>query len=269
MKRLLSSAHRPIAIAAHIGLVLAANTLAFWVRFDGAVPPAYAHLWLDTLPWLVAIRVAVYVTFRLYAVPWRYTGVRDLMRIAISVPVGSLLFAAFETWRRAAYPRSIILIDSLVLICLMGGARMSLRVFAALPPRSGGKRVLIYGAGDAGAQIARNMLDDPRHAYRPVGFVDDHPAKAGARIHGVEVLGTGGDIQRVFAKCRPDEVLIAIPGADTAAVRALVRTLEPFKVPIKTLPNLREIVDGRVDVKQIRGLAIEDLLVRAPVGLDP
>ena len=268
MKRIIPKARRFIAVAVHIGLVLAANTLAFWVRFDGAVPPAYANLWFEALPWLVAIRAAFFVPFRLYQGPWRYTGVSDLTNVVLGVLSSSVVFALFETFRRVPYPRSIVLIDSLVLIFLMCGARLSLRVYRELLPRRGGKRVLIYGAGDAGAQIVRNMLDDPQHGYRPVGFVDDDPGKVGRRIHGVRVLGTGHDIQRVFARCRPDDVLIAIPRADTAAVRAVVRTLEPFKVPIKTLPNLREIIDGRIDVAQIRGLAFEDLLARAPVGLD-
>ena len=268
MKRIILKCRRLIAGALHIGLIVAANTLAFWLRFDGAPPPAYASLWIETLPWLVVIRGALFVPFRLYEGLWRYTGISDLRGIVLGVLSSSAAFALFETFGRAHYPRSIILIDSLVLIVLMCGTRLSRRAYRDLLPRQGHKRVLIYGAGDAGAQIVRNMIDDPHHGYRPVGFVDDDPGKVDRRIHGVRVLGTGHDIQRVFAECRPDEVLIAIPRADTAAVRSVVRTLEPFKIPIKTLPNLREIIDGRIDVAQIRGLAFEDLLARAPVGLD-
>jgi FlaA1/EpsC-like NDP-sugar epimerase len=268
MKLIILKIRRPIAVAVHIALILAANTLAFWLRFDGAAPSPYARLWIDTLPWLVVIRAAAFVPFRLYAGLWRYTGISDLRAIVFGVLSSSVVFALFETLRGVHYPRSVILIDSLVLIFLMGGTRLSRRAYRDLLPRRGHKRVLIYGAGDAGAQIVRNMIDDPHHGYRPVGFVDDLPGKVGRRIHGIRVLGTGHDIQRIFAKCRPDEVLIAIPRADTAAVRSVVRTLEPFNVPIKTLPNLREMINGRVDVTQIRGLAFEDLLTRAPVGLD-
>jgi FlaA1/EpsC-like NDP-sugar epimerase len=268
MKLIILRIRRPIAIAVQIALILAANTLAFWLRFDGAPPPAYASLWIESLPWLVVIRGALFVPFRLYEGLWRYTGISDLRAIVVGVLTSSAVFALLETLSRVQYPRSIIVIDSLVLIFLMGGTRLSRRAYRDLLPSRGHKRVLIYGAGDAGAQIARNMIDDPHHGYRPVGFVDDLPGKVGRRIHGVRVLGTGHDIQRVFAKCRPDEVLMALPGADAAAVRSIVRSLEPFKVPIKTLPNLREIIDGRVDVAQIRGLAFEDLLARAPVGLD-
>ena len=99
--------------------------------------------------------------------------------------------------------------------------------------------------------------------------MDDDPAKVGRRIHGVPVLGTRHGLKDIIAKHRPDEVLIAIPNADPATVRAVIRALEPFKLPIKTLPNLRDVIGGKVDVKEIRSLAVEDLLARPPVGLDP
>src|SRR3954447_9141602 len=210
MNHIIPKARRFIVVAVHVGLILAANTLAFWVRFDGATPPAYATLWLETMPWLLLIRGALFVPFKLYEGPWRYTGISDLTNIVLGVASSSVVFVLFETFRRVQYPRSIVLIDSLVLAFVMCGTRLSYRVYRELQPRRGGKRVLIYGAGDAGAQIVRHMLDDPHHGYQPVGFVDDNRAKAGRRIHGVRVLGTGQDVHRLFATCRPDEVLIAI-----------------------------------------------------------
>jgi FlaA1/EpsC-like NDP-sugar epimerase len=268
MNRLLLKSRRPVAVLLHIGLVVAANALAFSLRFGGAIPSFYWTLWIDTLPWVVAIRVVLFIPFRLFEGLWRYTGISDLRNIVSSVASSSLAFGLLVAAIGTPYPRSIMLIDSLLLICAMGGARLSRRVYREWLTRRGNRRVLIYGAGDAGEQIVRNMNDDPRYGYHPVGFVDDNPAKTGGRIHGVPVLGTRHDIQQILERCRPDEVVIALPGADAAAIRSLVRILEPFKIPIKTLPNLREIVDGRVDVNQIRGLAIEDLLARAPVGLD-
>src|SRR5204863_968693 len=106
------------------------------------------------------------------------------------------------------------------------------------------------------------------HEYQLVGFVDDNPTKVGHRIHDVPVLGTRQDLQRIISTQRPDEVLIAIPSADPSLLRAIVRALEPHKIAIKTLPQLREIIAGKVELRQIRTLGFEDLLARAPVGLD-
>jgi FlaA1/EpsC-like NDP-sugar epimerase len=114
----------------------------------------------------------------------------------------------------------------------------------------------------------RNMKRNPEYGYQPIGFIDDDRAKVGRRIHGVRVLGTREDLADILKDQRVDEVLVAIPGADPANIRSIVRSLEPFKIPIKTLPNLREMIDGNVQLAEIRSLAVEDLLARPPVGLD-
>jgi FlaA1/EpsC-like NDP-sugar epimerase len=129
--------------------------------------------------------------------------------------------------------------------------------------------VLIIGAGDAGEMIVRDMLHNPANEYQPVGFVDDDPGKRGERIHGVPVVGGRADLARIIEQTRVDDVLIAMPSAPASVVRDVVRALQPFHVTINTLPNLREIISGKVHVEQIRKLAIEDLLARPPVGLDP
>ena len=126
----------------------------------------------------------------------------------------------------------------------------------------------VFGAGDAGEMIVRDMRTKSSQPYRPIGFIDDDRAKVGLRIHGVPVLGTRHDLSAILERYKPHEVLIAIPRAEPAAMRAIVRSLEPFKIPIKTLPNLRDLIDGKVELAKIRSLSVEDLLVRAPVGLD-
>jgi FlaA1/EpsC-like NDP-sugar epimerase len=126
----------------------------------------------------------------------------------------------------------------------------------------------VFGAGDAGELIVRDMKNRPEHDALPIGFLDDDRRKVGRRIHGVPVLGTGADATAVIAARTPDEVLIAVPSATPEVMRHIVRTLEYAKVRITTLPNLRDLIRP-VDVRQIRELRVEDLLSRTPVGLDP
>jgi FlaA1/EpsC-like NDP-sugar epimerase len=145
--------------------------------------------------------------------------------------------------------------------------RLARRLYAELSTGRHGKRVLVYGAGNAGELIVRDMKSN--HAYRPIGFIDDDVTKVGRRIHGVPVLGTRNDVPKILDRYRPREVLVAIPSAAPAELRAIVRSLESFNIPIKTLPNLRDLVDGKIDVATIRSLSVEDLLARVPVGLDP
>jgi FlaA1/EpsC-like NDP-sugar epimerase len=253
----------------HMGLAIASSYIAFWVRFDGTIPSHDWALWRDTLAALLVARGTMFVAFRLYEGLWRYTSVRDLLHILLSVGLSSLAFLVViqEGLRVTSYPLSILLIDALLLTCFAGGVRFIARVHRDLVAGTGGRKVLIYGAGDAGEAVVREMRLSLSTEYDPVGFVDDDPGKAGQRIHGVPVLGTREDLPRIMMRQQPDEVLVTIPRAEPSTYRAVVRALERFEVPIKTLPHLREILDGNVSTSLIRDLSLEDLLRRTPVGL--
>jgi FlaA1/EpsC-like NDP-sugar epimerase len=271
MKRFLLRFRRPISVMVHLGLAWAANVIAFLMRFDGQVPAAAWTAHIAMLPSLILLRAAGFMAFGQFRGLWRYASLYDLRVIVLAVLSSSIGFYISVRWIFAQpfYPRSIYLIDSLVLVALLGTFRLGRRAYHESRSSSRGKKVLIIGAGDAGEMIVRDMLHNPDNDYQPIGFVDDDPAKRGERIHGVPVLGSRADLARIIEKTGPDDVLIAMPSAPAAVTQDVVRTLQPFHVNINTLPNLREIISGRVAVEQIRKLAIEDLLVRAPVGLDP
>ena len=173
------------------------------------------------------------------------------------------------TFGANVYPRSVYLMDAVLLIFLVGGVRSIRRLVRELSRGATGRRVLIFGAGDAGEMIVRDMKRRAFYHGEPIGFVDDDRRKVGQRIHGLPVFGTRQDLRAILERHRPDDILIAMPTADAATIRGIVKALEPFSLSIKTLPNLRDVMDGKVSVSQIRELAIEDLLPRAPVGLDP
>jgi FlaA1/EpsC-like NDP-sugar epimerase len=261
---------RGLIIVAQLGLVVAANRAAFALRFDGQEPAWALAACSQMLPWLIVIRGLTFAPFRLYKGMWRYTGVYDLKTIVQAVAVSSILFAAVASSPigPAVYPRSVFIVDAILLTIALGGVRVSRRLYTDGSTRSDGRRLLIFGAGDAGAAIAQDIKSRAEYAYTPIGFIDDDPAKVGQCIHGVPVLGTRASLQRILAAHRPDEVLIAIPSADSGLVRAIVTALESHKVPIKTLPPLRDIIAGKVDAQHIRTLEFEDLLARPPVGLD-
>lgn len=261
---------RVFVVLIHVALIVAANYSAFWLRFDGDVPASQIDLFLRHIPLLLAVRSLTFVPFRLYEGLWRYTGIYDLRNIVLGVLTSSVLFFSivYVLLGNAQYPRSIYLIDAILLVCAMGGVRLARRVHAELVRTPRDRRVLIYGAGNAGEMVVRDMLRLPDSHYEPVGFIDDNPSKVGRRIHGVPVLGGRGDLARVVVKAKPSEILVALPGATRAQLRDVVKALQPFDIPITTLPNLDDILSGRVAVSQIRQLQIEDLLERSPVGLD-
>jgi FlaA1/EpsC-like NDP-sugar epimerase len=259
----------PIIVATHLFLIVASNYVAFWLRFDGTIPDPDMALFWEALPWIIGVRGLMFAPLGLYGGLWRYTGVWDLTRIVAAVSASSLTLylSVFGNLTTSGYPRSVILLDAILLIFFVGGVRLLRRVLPSLLVRTKSRRrVLIVGAGDAGDMIVREMRKTGD--YEPVGFVDDDEGKIGRTIHGVKVLGACEDLPQIINVSRPSEVLVAIPAGTPAAIRRIVEQLQPFKLPITTLPGLAELVNGQVGVKQIRPLAIEDLLPRTQVVLD-
>ena len=262
---------RAFIVAFQLLVIVAANLLAFQLRFDSGLPPWAVIVYWQTLPWLLAIRAATFLPFRLYEGFWRYTSVHDLRALVSAISLSSILFVLFvkSPLGPGVYPRSVFFMDAMLLLMFLGGARLLRRVLADGQRTKAGKRVLVYGAGDAGELIVRDMMGDRNHPYEPIGFVDDNPVKTGLRIHGIPVLGTRADLPAILSRAKADEILLAMPNVEPSVIREIMRAMDAIDLPIKTLPNLRDIIDGKVGVADIRSLAVEDLLARAPIGLDP
>ena len=269
-KSMLLKFRRFLNIGFHIVLIALANYLAFWIRFDGVIPAQEIALFIQMIPWLVLIRGVIFVPLRLYQGLWRYTGIWDLRNVIYGVLSSTAVFYVVVHWGMdlVKYPLSVFIIDSLLLIFFMGGSRLARRLYHGVRQVHRGKRVLIYGAGDAGEMIVRDIKNNGAlYDYEPIGFIDDSASKIGQRIHGLPVLGSRQDLPKILRSHKIAEVLLAIPSASPALVRQILTALELFKIPIKILPAVAKL-QGQVSASQIQDLSIEDLLERLPVGLD-
>lgn len=271
MLALLLKYRRLFIVGTHAALVILANYLAFWMRFDGSIPDAALGLWRQMLPWLLLLRLGTFIPFRLYEGLWRYTSIWDLRNIIMAVLTSTALLAVLGALELGlpGYPKAVLVIDAVLLTCFVSSIRLGRRLYREMSRPERDKRLLIYGAGDAGEMIVRDMRHNSTYAYEPIGFIDDDRSKVGQRIHGIPVLGTGHELAAIMAVKQPHEVLVAMPSVSPAALRRVVNTLEPFKMPITTLPKLCDITGGKAMLTQIRQLAVEDLLEREPVGLEP
>jgi FlaA1/EpsC-like NDP-sugar epimerase len=261
---------RVYVIALHLAIVAAANWGAIWLRFDGAIPPNEYGLWMRMFPWICVVQALSFIPFRLYEGLWRYTSIWDLVNIIGAVCVSQTAVYVLTRYIFATkYSRGALITDGVLLVLLLGGVRMLRRIYLELALLEGEKRILIFGAGPAAEMIVRQMHNDPVRKYEPIGLVEDHPAQRHLRIQGVPVVGRRAELATLMGRLRPDEVLIAMPEMDAADRRVLVKALQPFRVPIKLVPPMHELIEGRFSVSDIRNLSLEDLLPRPPIGLDP
>src|SRR5437867_4426748 len=152
--------HRRLLIVLfHFELIAVSSYVAIWLRFDGVIPVENWAPWLRALPWLLLLRALTFARFGLYRGVWRYTDIWDLRNIVSAVALSSL--ALYVLVHRAfgltGYPRAVFMIDAGVLVLLMSGVRTLPRMITELRRTPGGRRVLVYGAGDAGEMIIREM----------------------------------------------------------------------------------------------------------------
>ena len=168
------------------------NYLAGYMQLDWRGSPLQSREHLETVLWLVAVRLLTFIPFRLYEGMWRYTSVRDLLNIVAAVAISTSVHYATQRWILGAtvYVGSVYVLDSLLLIFFLGGIRLVRRFHRELSRLVPEKRVLIYGAGDAGEMIVRDMRHNDFYRYEPMGFIDDDPVKVGRRIKEREHLGS-------------------------------------------------------------------------------
>jgi FlaA1/EpsC-like NDP-sugar epimerase len=264
-------------LLADAGLIALAWWLAFWLRFDKGVPPPYHRLMMDTILVVIAIKLAVFIVFGFYNRWWRYVSTRDMWGAARGVTVACLVTDLVVYFAHPVkgfpLPRSVAVIDWLLLLAFVAGTRLIARSMIERPGAASliarGKEVIIVGAGDAAQLVIREMLKAPALGYTPIGLIDDDPRKKNLRLHGIRVLGTTDELRRILRDNPPDEVLIAIPSASGGTRQRVVEIAQDAGVPVKTLPGLYELISGDLNLTgQIRPVQVEDVLGREPVEVD-
>lgn len=212
-------------VAVDAALIVIAYFLAYLLRFEWALSPLNMALIAKSLPIFLVVTLASLLYFRLYQTIWRYIGLRDLMNVLRAVTVGTVLsvIALVLLTRFENYSRAVFVIHAFLLFIFVAGTRVLVRVLREIftGAIAGGKRILIYGADDAGELILREIRHHRRGEFKPIGFLDDNPQKIGRRIHGLSVLGGASDISRIVGEKQVEGVLIAIPPAAAQQLNTL------------------------------------------------
>jgi FlaA1/EpsC-like NDP-sugar epimerase len=266
-------------ILADAALVALAYFLAFQLRFlddPHGWPHRYELLFAQSVGFVIAGKLIIFAAAGLYQKWWRYVSGRDFLLIARAVAISSALlviaFAVIQPFHHRL-PRSVEVIDFMLTLILIAGARLLVRLIIERPSKADRvpkHEVLVVGAGKGGQMVVRELRLNPALGGTAIGFVDDDPRKRGMRMNGgVKVLGSTDEIAPILDETEPDEVIIAIPSAPGTLRAKVVAACRERRIRVRTLPTVFELLRGGVQLsKQLREVQVEDVLGREPIVVE-
>ncbi|MDP3991293.1 MAG: nucleoside-diphosphate sugar epimerase/dehydratase [Candidatus Colwellbacteria bacterium] len=251
---------------------------AFLLRFEATVPPEY----YDRLLYYILIFVALNLVFlraeRLYSFTWSFVSLTELTRLFraltyTAVTFALLVFIGQGTFNLfSGFPRSIVPLSYILSFVLIGGLRISKRIWFQITPEktaSTGEPILIVGAGKPGEHLIRSLQAGTNDNYRIVGLVDERPANQGISIHGLPVRGYIKDIPGIVNAEDIKQVIIALERHETDAIQNAVNIAREAGVAnIKIIPEFSELLGQTLSFRNLKEISIEDLLGRESTNIE-
>lgn len=247
-------------------------TLAYLLRFNFELPPNFAAELHQTMYWVVPLQLVIFWRFNLYRGIWRYASTADLRRIFLAVMLSAAVVPLMFAMLRFNFviPRSVLVINPLLLILLMGGSRFVYRLWKEKGLYGNyklhGVPVLVLGAGDVAVNLAKELAKSGD--WRLVGFLDDNTDKHGRTLNGVRVLGALASLPEWAGRLGVTQVIIAMPASSHQQRKRAIQLCNEANMKALTVPSFDDLISGKIAVSQLRAIELDDLLGRDPVELD-
>jgi len=245
--------------------------LAYSLRFNFAIPDEFFNSFTLTLPWTILLQSTIFIAFGLYRGVWRFASVADLWRIIIAVGASSITLTAvfFMLKLGVIIPRSVLVLDPILLILMMGGSRFAYRAWKdhklyGTTLRQGNP-VLVLGAGEAAATLVKDLARSSQ--WQVVGLLDD-VRLTGREVFGVKVRGVIADLENIAKRHDIGHVIVAMPAVHHLKRRQAIDLANRLGLEVLTVPAIDDMMSGKVGISQVRKVDVEDLLGRDPVKLD-
>lgn len=245
---------------------------AYLLRFNFIIPAEFMHSMLHTMVWLLPLQAIVFWRFGLYRGIWRFASIPDLKQILMATGIAALSAVAvlfIGRWPEIV-PRSVLVLDPILLVLIMGGSRFVYRAWRehqlyGLSYRQG-EPVVILGAGEAAVALLKDL--ERSSQWRVVGLLDNNNSMHGRLLQGVKVLGGMDIIPKVSAELNVRHAIVAMPSETHQVRRQAVDIATNAGLTVLTVPSIEDLVSGKLSVSTIRKVEVEDLLGREPVELD-
>jgi FlaA1/EpsC-like NDP-sugar epimerase len=261
------AAKRFVALSVDLGLCVLTVWLAFYLRLGEFVAMSGTALWAVAAA--VGIALPIFVVSGLYRAIFRYSGWPALLAVARAVSIYGLLYASiFTAIGVAGVPRTVGIIQPILLLLFVGASRALARVwlgdqYLSILKRASRPKVLIYGAGATGRQLAAAMANS--HEMQVVGFLDDDDRLHGHVLNGQPIYDPA-DLENLATTLNISDVLLAMPGLSRKRRNEILSQIRVTRVAVRTLPSVTDLAQGKVSISDLRELDIDDLLGREPVA---
>jgi FlaA1/EpsC-like NDP-sugar epimerase len=272
MKKTLMNPRTFFALLHDVAVAAIAWVAAYLLRFNFSIPDSHFQEMLQSMLWVVALQVGVFIALGLYRGMWRFASVPDLKRIFLAVGSAAVLVAAvlFMIKTTTVVPRSVLILDPLLLILMMGGSRFAYRAWKehqlyGVSLRQGNP-VIVLGAGDAAVALVKDLARSTQ--WHVVAMLDDDATMLGREVFGVKVKGAIQQLEAVCQRLGVAHVIVAMPSAYHQKRRQAIELANALGLEVLTVPAIDDLMSGKVSISQIRKVDVEDLLGRDAVKLD-
>lgn len=246
--------------------------LAYLLRFNFELPDSFAMELQQSLLIVVPLQLLIFWRLDLYRGIWRYASTTDLRKIFMAAMLSAAMISLAFWMLRLDFviPRSVLIIDPLLLILMMGGSRFVYRLWREQrlydDLRIGGEPVLVLGAGDAAASLAKDLVRNKD--WHLVGFLDDDADKHGRMMNGVHILGGLDRLSEHAERLGVTQAIVAMPSSSHQQRKRAVQLCNEAGLKVLTVPSFDDLMSGKLAVSQLRAIELDDLLGRNPVVLD-
>jgi FlaA1/EpsC-like NDP-sugar epimerase len=261
-----------LAILHDLAAAAVAWSFAYLLRFNFELPDHFGDEMVRTLIWVAPLQGLIFWRFGLYQGLWRYASMTDLRRIFLAVLLSAAMIPLVLWMFRisAVVPRSVLVINPVLLLFIMGGSRLVYRLWKEQGLyrniRLHGEPVLVLGAGDAAVSLSKELWRSSD--WRLVGFLDDDADKHGHALNGIKVLGALDELPKWAAQLNVTQAIIAMPSGSHLVRKHAIQLCNQAGLKVLTVPSFDDLLSGRVAISQLRAVELDDLLGRDPVTLD-
>tara|TARA_B110000971_G_scaffold183723_1_gene191206 strand:- start:1570 stop:3411 length:1842 start_codon:yes stop_codon:yes gene_type:complete len=262
-----------IVLAHDLFAIIFAWIFSYLLRFNFVIPTEHFDFMLSNLLLVVLIHITFFITFKVFLASWRFSSLNDLIKISFSILLSGSVLAIFFSFSYdlVGIPRSILVLNPILLILSMGGSRLLYRalnenIFFGFKNSNSAKNVVVLGSGNEAISLIKNLKVNSE--WNVIGLFGNDETLSGREVVGIQMLGHVDNLSNIHKKKNIDTAIIVMPKADYKQRRSALQLANSLGIEVLTIPNIDDLMSGRINVSQVRRVDVEDLLGREKIKLN-